>query len=719
VPLQYAANHDPAEMDTKTRSIRIREAPQLRFVTREVFNMIPKDRTGHACRSALSFTLALSFSVGSVFAQSPTFVRTDYPFLGNNHVVAEFNRDGKPDLAGSAAMAAAIMLGNGDGTLQAKAEYPVASWSQDLAAGDFNGDGNLDLVVTINDPQISLSLITGNGNGTFNPPVNFPNSSGFDSPAVVATDLDNDGRLDVVIGHQIACFTAPCTVARSITVMRGNGNGTFQPAQEITVGSGTAKIAVGDFNRDGIKDLGLASDSSRVYILLGTGNGTFIQQPTLTLTPDTLGVDATDIDVADFNGDTIQDLVVAIALNGSRTAILIGNGDGSFQAPSIINEPGLRIPQYQAVADYNGDGFQDLALSLGWGSEGLMEIRNGNGNGTFQPLVLYLVPPPQSSISGGAIAAADFNGDGKPDIALAVTGASPALAVLRNSTGVTPPPPTPSAPTLVSPANGATNVAQPVTLDWNNVTNATSYEVQVDNSSTISAPFVANPTVSVSQVTLSGLPAQQLWWRVRARNSAGVFGPFSSTRRFTPQGAPAQAALSAIAMSPTSLVGGNPSQGRVTLTAAAPSGGFAVMLSDNSTAATVPASVTVAQAATSATFTVTTGTVTASTPVTITASAGGVTRTTTLTVTPPGQTVTLTVTATGRSGERVTSSPAGINVAVGSTGSGSFTSGTSITLSVSNGRDAIWSGACSSGGNKTRTCTFALSATASVTASVQ
>jgi FG-GAP-like repeat len=331
------------------------------------------------------------------------------------------------------------------------------------------------------------------------------------------------------------------------------------------------------------KTLGLASDSSRVYILIGVGDGTFIQQPTLTLTQDTLGVDATDIDVADFNGDTIQDLVVAIALNGSRTAILIGNGDGSFRPPSIISEPALRIPQYQAVADYNGDGFQDLALSLGWGTQGLMEIRNGNGNGTFQPLVLYLVPPPQSSISGGVIATADFNGDGKPDIALAVTGASPALAILTNSTGSAPPP-APSAPTLVSPPNGATNVTLPVTLDWNDVVNAASYEVQVDNSSTLSAPFVANPTVSISQVTLSGLPAQQLWWRVRARNAAGVAGPFSATRRFTPQSAPGTAALSAVSVNPTSVVGGNTSQGRVTLTAAAPAGGFAVALSDNSSA---------------------------------------------------------------------------------------------------------------------------------------
>jgi hypothetical protein len=88
-------------------------------------------------------------------------------------------------------------------------------------------------------------------------------------------------------------------------------------------------------------------------------------------------------------------------------------------------------------------------------------------------------------------------------------------------------------------------------------------------------------------------------------------------------------------------------------------------------------------------------------------------------VNPAGQAATLTVTATGRSGERVTSSPTGINVSVGSTGSASFAAGTPITLSVTNGRDAIWSGACSSGGNKQRSCTFTLSGNASVTTNVQ
>jgi hypothetical protein len=133
----------------------------------------------------------------------------------------------------------------------------------------------------------------------------------------------------------------------------------------------------------------------------------------------------------------------------------------------------------------------------------------------------------------------------------------------------------------------------------------------------------------------------------------------------------------------------------------------------------VPASVFVPAGATSATFTVTTSAATTSTPVTISASAGGVVRTTTLTVNPPGQSATLTVTATGRSGERITSNPAGINVLVGSTGSASFAVGTSITLSATNGRDVIWSGACSSGGNKTKTCTFTLNGNANVTGNVQ
>ena len=366
-----------------------------------------------------------------------------------------------------------VRLNNGAGAFGPSVDSPVAGGSaQDLAAGDFNGDGRLDVVVTINDPAVSLSLLTGNGDGTFNAPVNFANNTGSDSPAVVAVDLNNDAKLDVVVAHAFACFTAPCVTTLAMSVMVGNGDGTFQPSRQFDVGRGMAEIAVGDFNRDGVKDLAIAGDSSRVYRLSGVGDGTFVQQPTLTLTADTFGVSATDIDVADFNGDTIEDLVVAIGLNGSRTAVLIGNGDGSFRAPLILTDPNLNIPQYQAVADYNGDGFSDLALSMGDGLQGLMNIRNGNGDGTFQPPVAYLMPGPLSSAGGSAIVAANLNSDTKPDIVIGQSGAFPGLKVLLNTTGAAPPP-TPSAPTLIAPAQDATP-AQPVVLDWSDVNGATS-----------------------------------------------------------------------------------------------------------------------------------------------------------------------------------------------------------------------------------------------------
>lgn len=286
------------------------------------------------------------------------------------------------------------------------------------------------------------------------------------------------------------------------------------------------------------------------------------------------------------------------------------------------------------------------------------------------------------------------------------------------------PAPAPAAPTLLSPSNGAT-VPQPVNLDWSDVAGAASYRIQIDDSSSFSTPLVVDSVVSASQFTAPNLTTNRHWWRVRGINSGGAEGAWSSSRRFTPQAAPASTSLSTVAVSPSSVVGGKSAQGTVTLTAAAPAGGASVTLSSSSGVATVPASVTVPAGSTSATFPVTTSTVTSSTSVTLSGVYAGVTRSASLTVTPqsseppPTSNATLSVTATGRSGERVTSTPAGINVTVGSTGSASFATGTSITLAVAGGRDAIWSGACSSGGNKARSCTFTLNANASVAANVQ
>jgi len=128
-----------------------------------------------------------------------------------------------------------------------------------------------------------------------------------------------------------------------------------------------------------------------------------------------------------------------------------------------------------------------------------------------------------------------------------------------------------------------------------------SYRIQVDDSSNFSTPLVRDQIVTVSQFTASSLAARRHWWRVRGINAAGTAGAWSSIRRFTPQAAAPAPTLSEIVLSPTSVVGGNSSQGTATLTSAAPAGGAVVTLSSSNTStATVPASATVAGGATSA-----------------------------------------------------------------------------------------------------------------------
>jgi hypothetical protein len=201
----------------------------------------------------------------------------------------------------------------------------------------------------------------------------------------------------------------------------------------------------------------------------------------------------------------------------------------------------------------------------------------------------------------------------------------------------------------------------------------------------------------------------------------------SATLTVNPSGA-ASPSLSSFTVSPTSVTGGTSATGTVRLSAAAPAGGTLVSLGSNlPNVATVPSSVTVPAGATSATFTITTFPADTTT-VQLSAGVSSSFLFAALTVSggsspppppPSGGPYTLTVTASGRSGERVTSNPSGINVSVGTTGSASFAGGATVTLSVASGRDAIWSGACSSSGSRRRSCSFTIRANGTVTANVQ
>ncbi|HYP26782.1 MAG TPA: hypothetical protein VE262_08695 [Blastocatellia bacterium] len=205
---------------------------------------------------------------------------------------------------------------------------------------------------------------------------------------------------------------------------------------------------------------------------------------------------------------------------------------------------------------------------------------------------------------------------------------------------VMPATPAPGAPALLNPASGAQlPLNQSVTFSWSPVSGATTYEIQIDDSSTFSAPLVASQAgLAQTQFTRTFTSARRYWWRVRGRNAGGTNGAWSSARAFdivnNPAPPPPSApALSTLTLNPTTLVGGANSQGSVALTAAAPAGGAVVTLSSSNTAAaTVPASITVSAGASGAAFTVTTRSVSSSTPVTISATYGGVTRTATLTV---------------------------------------------------------------------------------------
>jgi hypothetical protein len=448
---------------------------------------LEKWRSAHPAIALFVFGVACAMTFSEVSAQVATFTTQQYPLLGNTHIAADLNGDGRPDLAGAGANAVSVMLGNGDGTFRPKTDFPLGMQTQAVAAGDFNSDGKVDLVVTLNTPQFSLALLTGTGTGTFNAPTFFPNSSGFNSPAIAATDLNGDGRLDLVVMHTIACFTAPCRSARSITILLGNGNGTFQTPSEIDVGTGPMAMAVVDLNRDGIKDVAIGGGNTELSILLGVGNGTFVRQPVVTLVPGgDLFSACNDIGVGDLNRDGIQDLVVPLG-NGEGNAILIGNGNGTFQVRSRIQIDETFAPLHVAVADYNRDGFLDIARTMGDGTNGLLQILSGNGDGTFQTPNRYLVPPP--SRGGIMILAGDWNADAKPDIAFVEGGAgAPLIDVLTNTTGGAPPPtPTPPAslgvaslslnPTTVTGGNSSTGTvtltaiapaATTVTLTSNN-----------------------------------------------------------------------------------------------------------------------------------------------------------------------------------------------------------------------------------------------------------
>jgi FG-GAP-like repeat len=318
------------------------------------------------------------------------------PITGVNNAqgfaVGDFNGDGNPDVAigGSdpvtGSWMAAVMLGNGDGTFQSAQEVgSIATVPGPILTGDFNGDGKIDIVISVNS---GLTVLLGKGDGTFSNPI--ITNSGFNARCMAAGDFNGDGKLDLTMGT---------------AVMLGNGDGTFQAPLSVTKGG--CAVAVADVNHDGNLDLitgGLEKVGSEIQVHLGDGTGKFKNATSYKTGWDAGG----GIAVGDFNGDGEPDLAVTNLNNGDIT-VLLNQGKGQFTIGKTFTFGGRAA----LVGDFNGDHKLDLVVDIVTGtdiSKGLA-VLIGNGDGTFQDSLAQNFQLPDIQLK-----AVDINKDGKFDL---------------------------------------------------------------------------------------------------------------------------------------------------------------------------------------------------------------------------------------------------------------------------------------------------------------
>jgi len=313
-------------------------------------------------------------------------------------VVADFNGDQWPDLLAVGDFGAgtmSLLLNNGDGTFASARAVSITGSLGGVVATDFNNDGKMDLAV-VNTSNKSISVLLGNGDGTFQSAVTY--AAGSRPNSVTSGDFNGDGKLDLAVANS---NLGPPPARDSVSVLLGNGDGTFQAPVSYGAGTAPGSVTSGDFNGDGKPDLVVVnSNSNTVSVLLGNGDGTF-QAPISYLA----GASPSSVTSGDFNGDGKPDLVVA-NYNSSTVSVLLGNGDGTFQAAASYDVAGAFAASVTS-GDLNGDGRLDLAVANG----STVSVLLGNGDGTFQGAVNYATGPGPSSVTG-----ADFNRDGKLDL---------------------------------------------------------------------------------------------------------------------------------------------------------------------------------------------------------------------------------------------------------------------------------------------------------------
>jgi hypothetical protein len=367
------------------------------------------------------------FAIGAPSPAPPLFlpvVTYDSGAPGAWSVVsADLNGDGKPDMVVTTSDSVGVLLGDGDGTFRPVVAYPLVGGGGEVAVADVNGDGKPDLIVATafgSNGDGAAEVLLGNGDGTFQPAVSY-DSGGPYTYSIAVGDFNGDGKLDLVVADCSPYTGSSCGL---FGILLGNGDGTFKPVTTYSSGGvGAWSLTVADVNGDGKADVvigNLCADASCagngvVAVLLGNGDGTF----NAPLTYGSGGRTLWPV-VADVNADGKPDIVVANGNGSSGVGILLGNGDGTFQ-PVVTYPTGEKYVSALAVADVNGDGKPDVVVSdcasgqYTCGTNASVSVLLGNGNGTFQPALTYS----SGGVDSIGIALADVNGDGRPDILVA------------------------------------------------------------------------------------------------------------------------------------------------------------------------------------------------------------------------------------------------------------------------------------------------------------
>ena len=286
----------------------------------------------------------------------------------------------------------------------AKVDYPTDSRPAYIVIGDLNGDGKADVAMT-HPSSDEVSVCLNNGDGTFAACTIYP--AGVDPVYIAIGDLNGDGKADLAVANWDGGS------GNTVSVLINNGNGTFGAPQSYTTGLGPRGIAIGDLNGDGKADLAVTNSSgSTVSVLMNKGNGTFAAKQDYTT-----GTFPENVAIGDLNGDGKADLAVTnfAGSHANTVSVLMNNGNGTFAAKQ--DYPTGTNPLRVAIADFNGDGKADLAVTSQDGSGNTLSVFMNNGDGTFAARQDYTT---NSSATNG-LSVGDVNGDGKPDIAVSNT----------------------------------------------------------------------------------------------------------------------------------------------------------------------------------------------------------------------------------------------------------------------------------------------------------